>query len=455
MSNNQRSGSARTVARVALAAAIALSFSQTSQADFVQVINVYADPFTHVGAVDVAYDSRCSLVEAIRTANNITQSNTDCGNPSGLPHIIELPNNASFSLTGLIDTTDGPNGLPSVTSDITINGHGSVISRSTASGTSAFRIFHISSSGILTLNQLTVSHGLASDDGVHGRSDEGGGILAFGSLTLNNTKITGNNASTHGGGVEILGSTATLNRSELTANIAGAGGGAVFNNGGVLTLNGSTVSSNIANQSAGTDVGGGGIEAEFDSTTRLNNSTVSHNSAQRGGGLGIEAHGGAVGVMYLVNSTVSNNSATISGDNVFNKSATVDFSNTIIANSGNGHTNCASSGTLPVWSKSGHNISDDGTCFFTPTPGDIVANPKLGPLTNNGGPTKTHALLAGSPAIDAGDDTICRASPINNKDQRGYSRAEGAHCDIGAYELDQTTFFVVPASNGKTVVFGL
>ncbi len=53
----------------------------------------------------------------------------------------------------------------------------------------------------------------------------------------------------------------------------------------------------------------------------------------------------------------------------------------------------------------------------------------LGALADNGGPTLTHALLPGSPALDAGNDAACSAT-----DQRGVSRPQGAHCDIGAYE---------------------
>jgi hypothetical protein len=76
----------------------------------------------------------------------------------------------------------------------------------------------------------------------------------------------------------------------------------------------------------------------------------------------------------------------------------------------------------------GHNLDGDGTCGLgepTDLPG---TDPLLGPLADNGGPSETHALLPGSPAIDAGPPT-CEAT-----DQRGVPRPQEAACDIGAYE---------------------
>ena len=88
----------------------------------------------------------------------------------------------------------------------------------------------------------------------------------------------------------------------------------------------------------------------------------------------------------------------------------------------------------------GHNLEDGNSCGFT-APSDVVSEPVLGPLQDNGGFAHTHALLAGSPAIDAGDNTGCPAS-----DQRGEQRpidgdGDGnAICDIGAYEYQGTVY---------------
>jgi hypothetical protein len=76
----------------------------------------------------------------------------------------------------------------------------------------------------------------------------------------------------------------------------------------------------------------------------------------------------------------------------------------------------------------GHNVFTDATCAPVPTDG-VVGDARLGPLADNGGPTLTHALLPGSPAIDAADAALCPAT-----DQRGVARPQGAGCDAGAVE---------------------
>ncbi len=82
----------------------------------------------------------------------------------------------------------------------------------------------------------------------------------------------------------------------------------------------------------------------------------------------------------------------------------------------------------------GSNVESGNTCSFV-QPGDKVnTNPLLGLLAANGGTTRTHALLPGSPAIDAGDPVVCAAPPVGAVDQRGQGRPVGAGCDAGAYE---------------------
>ena len=71
--------------------------------------------------------------------------------------------------------------------------------------------------------------------------------------------------------------------------------------------------------------------------------------------------------------------------------------------------------------------------------GNLSTDPMLGALANHGGSTRTMALLAGSSAIDAGDDTVCAAAPVSALDQRSVARPQGPHCDIGAYEVDYAT----------------
>ena len=127
--------------------------------------------------------------------------------------------------------------------------------------------------------------------------------------------------------------------------------------------------------------------------------------------------------------------------------ATVTLSNSIIANSPSG-AQCENDLTLLI--ENGNNWFEDASCN-----GVAQGDPKLGPLQNNGGPGKSHAPLAGSGVIDAADNTICAAQPINNEDQRGRARPVGDACDIGAIEDAGESFYVIPLANGKSVIIVL
>jgi hypothetical protein len=168
----------------------------------------------------------------------------------------------------------------------------------------------------------------------------------------------------------------------------------VFNDGyGTITLTNSTVSGN--HYLGSFDNISGGIDNCYGSVT-LVNSTISNNNATSGSG------------------AIGNN------DWGFCTGGTVQIKNTIIADNPNG--NCAG-----VITSLGHNIDSENTCSFT-NGGDLTnTNPLLGSLQDNGGSTFTHALMIGSPAIDAGDNNGC---PVT--DQRGYYR--DTSCDIGSYE---------------------
>ena len=138
--------------------------------------------------------------------------------------------------------------------------------------------------------------------------------------------------------------------------------------------------------------------------------------------------GGAIynyngGTLAATNSTFSGNSASYSGGAIYNyNDGTATFYNSIIANSSGG--NCFGN----ISANSSSNLADDTSCG---TSGFSVSSSMLlGPLGDNGGPTQTFALLPGSPAIEAGDDSACPAT-----DQRGVARPIGAHCDIGAFEF--------------------
>ncbi len=426
-------------------------------------------------AATINVDGACSLVDAIRAAN--TDSATGgCSAGSGAD-TIKLESSTTYTLTAVNNTTDGDNGLPSISSEITINGNGSIISRDDEAAP-AFRILHIAETGVLTLNEVTIQNGVQDSFSL----DEGwgGGILNKGTLTLNNSTVSGSRAYYEGGGIYNRG-TVTLNNSSVSNNYFvmnfTAGGG--ISNRGTMTLNNSRVSGNtvydegvaggIYNQGTLTlnnsivsgNWGSGIWNLSFNSSgiLTLNNSIVSHNFVlteffdATGGGIvnsgtltlinstvsnnhadtidpssfdNVSLGGGIYnhGTITLINSTVSNNSADSGGDGggIYNR-GTLTLLNSIIANSADGG-DCINEGTLDP--SSTNNLIEDGTCSSAFPPD---TDPKLGPLQDNGGPTFTHALLTGSPAIDAGSNADCP-----DTDQRGVTRPINGTCDIGAYE---------------------
>jgi filamentous hemagglutinin family protein len=333
------------------------------------------------------------------------------------------------------------------------------------SGSNAFRVFNIASSGTtVNLSGLTIRNGNAGNT-------SGGGIVVGAGNTLNlaNTIVANNVAAVGGGIANPNGGTLNLDSVTVTGNQATnttaslvlgfqLGGGGIYNTGS-LTLNNSTIASNTA-------LRGGGIQnldATGNGTTALiNNSTIQDNVAVNGGiGGGIDNvgdNGGAATTLTLNNSTVSGNRAsfltggissnqvdslvTLSNSTIANNTAvsgfggiwnasggTVNLANTLIAN------NVAPSGTnvFGTFTSQGNNLigNTTGAIGFVAT--DLLnVNPRLAPLGNYGGSTQTHALLPGSPAIDAAG-----AGAIG-VDQRGIA-AVGVR-DIGAFESRGFTF---------------
>ena len=296
------------------------------------------------------------------------------------------------------------------------------ISNSTVSGNTARSAGGgiVNSRGALTLINSTVSGNTA-------RSGGGGGIVnSRGALNLINSTVSGNTAGDSGGGINHFLGVLTMTNSTISDNTAGAGGG--IRNFGTGNVIDSTISGNSAS-------GGGGIYNDS-GTLNINNGTVSGNSARSGGGIYNR------GTLSLTNSTITGNVAdTGSGGGIRHVSGTAELDNAIIAEN-TAATGPDCSGTL---TSLGYNlIGDDTDCGFAPVTGDLVnVDPLLAPLQDNGGPSFTHALLPGSPAINHIPVEDCEVTT----DQRGVARPQGAACDIGAFE------FRVPGdANGDWVV---
>ncbi len=242
----------------------------------------------------------------------------------------------------------------------------------------------------------------------------GGGLFDVG--TVRRSTISGNSAAV-GGGVEAFPSLRMMiTGSTLAGNHAGANGGAIDESGTVIVRR-SIISGNVA---GGPFQGQGpAVEVNGGAALQLANSTIAGNSTRAPGGAAIDNFGGSVTLSF---DTFSANTGVISGGG-FN-SATA----TILA-SGGATPNCAS----PLHETVGFNLATDTSCGLSLSTDLITAHPLLGPLADNGGRTKTVALLRGSPAVNAGGLPATSGCPLT--DQRGQTRPWGPACDIGAFEL--------------------
>jgi len=324
-----------------------------------------------------------------------------CGAPNGSPPASNCNSGATVTFNCGGSATITITSTKIISADTIIDGGGVI----TISGGNNVGVFSVPTGVNFTVQNLTIANGYRAS---FGNGYLGGGIYSGGAVTVTNSTFSGNSAG-GGGGIYIDVGPATVTNSTFSGNSAtgvGGTGGGIFS-GGPLTVTNSTFSGNSAGEF------GGGIYIDVGPAT-VTNSTFSGNFAGGGGGIG----GGAVTV-----------------------------TNTIVANSTSGG-NCDGAVT-----DGGHNIDDDGTCGFTgtgctSTSGTSFCNisPLLDPagLANNGGPTLTLAIEPNSPAINAGDESVCSAPPVNDLDQRGYVRP-AAGCSIGAYEYN-----AVPASPPPT-----
>jgi CSLREA domain-containing protein len=418
-------------------------------------------------------DSDCSLRESIIAANI-----------SPGPDSIILPEGTYVLSIAGIEEDQSFAGDLDITDDLNIMGSGATTT--IVDGGGIDRVFQVdpSKSGITVgISGLTIQNGSAPNDATDINNNSGGGIHNKGSLTLTEVIVRNNNANffSNGGGVGNSGFLELIN--SIVCNNAGYSGGGIGNTG-TMKLSNSSVGNNVSIGAVGS---GGGIFNEGEAT--LMNSTVNGNSATVGGGIsnlnpgnldiftstisGNTASftlGGGIynqSLLQITNSTISGNVAEVSGGGIYNKDllamanvtiagneaktgqgggvyndSAAQIENSILAdNSASGiGSNCRTGNNFTDF---GYNMEDADTCALTGA-GDIKNKaPLLGPLQDNGGPTFTHALLAGSPAIDAGNPDHCtgvNVVTLLTTDQRGYVRpvdgdGDGlAVCDIGAYE---------------------
>jgi hypothetical protein len=367
------------------------------------------------------------LIDAINQANANGEANT-----------ITLEA-GTYPLTEVNNTTDDPNGLPSVTGVLIIQGAGAdktIIER--AAGAPSFRLVHVAATGTLTLEGLTLRRG----SGASATGIDGGGLFNRGTLSLSRT-IVADIRSVGTGGLLNRGGTVTMATTKFINNLAGPGSGGVLNDSGTLLITDTTFAGNVGAGSGGlinrggtviltnstvVDNGGdfaGGIINT--GTVVLTNSTIARNTSVRVANAGGLWNAG--GTVILTNSTITDNKS-ICGGGLGNTRGAVVLTNTILARNSLSTTfgtgpDCAG----PVTSL-GHNLIGDPTgCTITLLSTDLTGDPGLGEFTDDGTPGNGHfPPLAGSPAIDAGNDAFCPPA-----DQLGELRV--GRCDIGAIEF--------------------
>ena len=251
------------------------------------------------GARSEAADFSCAggdvpcLVAAIHQANANGQANT-----------IRLAAGV-YTLTAVNNQADGPNGLPSVASTLTITGDAAdVTSIARDAAAPFFRILHVALGAVLTLRGVTIRGGLLAWD----FSSSGAGILALGSVNINDCVVTQNGTVNNGPGGGVAGGNVLVTRSTISANGADSGAGIYIRPNGNLTVKNSTITQNVAGG------GGGGIWFQSPGTLTLADALISGNLSDVfgpiAGGSGVAVGdlstiGGAT--MTITDSTISNN----------------------------------------------------------------------------------------------------------------------------------------------------
>lgn len=316
-----------------------------------------------------------------------------------------------------------------INKNLIISGPGANVIR--VSGQFLSRVFNVPA-GNVQISGLRITQGVGGN---------GGGVLVDGgNLTLNNCQINNNETdfgggnSGGGGAIVFSGSTLTITNSTINGNTAEVDGGGVANRGGTIFLTNTTITGNTAPRGGGVSIDGG--------TATILNSTISGNSTGNSttsnvGGLRIISNFPQFANVILKNTIVAGNSNSFAPVAGVGETGNLQETNSIENATFLGVSNFDISGTV---NSQGNNLignSTGGSGFIASDLLDV--NPQLAALSFSGGAIPTQALLAGSPAIDAGNNSGAPAT-----DQRGVARPQGAAVDIGAYESG-----VIPTIFGK------
>lgn len=457
---------------------VSVTFSPIAAASYGGNLTVYSDATSGIitnNASGIGIFLPCDLVVA---------NTTDSG-PGSLRQAILNANACgggliTFSnLTGTITLTSGE---LLVSDNITIVGPGPALLAVDGNATS--RVIHVAAFKTVTLSGLTITNGVAS--GTYPGNSGGGIYNERATLTITNCVVTGNkggygagvandhgtvivwnsnvdanSASELGGGIYSIGDYGTVtllvSNSSLCNNSAAWGGGGGICNAGILGNANATVLNSVLRGNSGGFYGGGiyNLGENGVATLEIANSTLSGNSANGAGAAINNSGSGGNATVSIHNSTLSGNSGVLEGGGLYNNFAVarissctfsgnsvvtrggdilnyggVEISNTILNAQNSGSTGGNLFNLVGTVTSQGYNLTSDGGGGLLTAEGDqINTDPILGPLQDNGGPTPTHALLPGSPAIDAG--TVIGAPAF---DQRGVPRPQGVTVDIGAYE---------------------
>ncbi|MDQ2945650.1 MAG: right-handed parallel beta-helix repeat-containing protein [Acidobacteriota bacterium] len=428
-----------------------------------RTITVELDFHRHTGAFNDAYADNISLT--LRKPVVVTTT-ADSG-PGSLREAIPLANQITFAIPGgFPQTIDLLTPLPTITSSIRVTGPGadSLAIRQAPSATAFTE--PILKSSVTIGNAVTVLRGLTFSGGTAGAIENDSGLLNLDYCVLSNNgalNSPNSGALTNKAYTTLSYCLVTGNKSSFTAisnsvrllvfhstisKNAGDGGSAVACLAGLIQLVTSTISENTeANTSPSY---GGVLLNQGTATFYLYNCTVSGNS---------NPHGHVICNQSLNNSTpeFDLSSCTLVGDAIYfaNSSLTALFTNNTIFKGTTVRGNFSLSSGATVTS-GGYNLSNDAAAAFLNQPTDQNnIDPMLGPLQNNGGPTETHALLPGSPAIDKGNTSFPadQRDALRPYDDPASSNGSGNQSDIGAFEFGDA-FLVIKniARSGSNIL---